>query len=209
MAGNALRCMGKYLYDNGKTDKLDITIETVSGVKRLKLFLHDGKVNSAKVDMGAVVLDPELVPVNLDGERVVGREIDSPAGKLKVTCSSMGNPHCTVIVPDVMACDVERIGKALGENKELFPEGVNVGFVQIIDRTHIKARVYERGTGETMACGTGACASAVAAVENGFCDKNEDISVRLPGGELTVRYTDDTVYMTGEAHEVFRGTVRL
>ncbi len=209
MCGNAIRCVGKYLYDNGKTDKLDITVETVSGVKRLKLFLHDGKVNSAKVDMGAVVLDPELVPVNLDGERVVGREIDTPAGKLKVTCSSMGNPHCTVIVPDVMACDVERIGKALGENKELFPEGVNVGFVQIIDRTHIKARVYERGTGETMACGTGACASAVAAVENGFCDKNEDISVRLPGGELTVRYTDDTVYMTGEAHEVFRGTVRL
>lgn len=209
MCGNAIRCVGKYLYDNGKTDKTDITIETASGVRKLKLFVRDGKVNSATVDMGAAILDPKLVPVALDGDSVVGREIDTALGTMKVTCSSMGNPHCTVIVKDVLTCDVEGIGKAFGENKRLFPDGVNVGFVQIIDRTHIKARVFERGSGETMACGTGACASAVAAVLNGYCDKNADISVRLPGGELTVRYSDDTVLMTGEAHEVFRGTVKL
>ena len=121
----------------------------------------------------------------------------------------MGNPHCTVIVPDVMNCDVEAWGKAIGENKALFPDGVNVGFMQIIDRSHVKLRVYERGTGETMACGSGACAAAVAAALNGKCDKDADIFVRLLGGELTIRYTDETVYLTGEACEVFRGTVRL
>lgn len=209
MCGNAIRCVGKYLYDNGKTDKTDIAIETASGVRKLKLYVRDGKVNSATVDMGAAILDPKLVPVDLDGDSVVGREIDTARGKMKVTCSSMGNPHCTIMVKDVLTCDVEGIGKMIGENKQLFPEGVNVGFVQVIDRTHIKARVFERGSGETMACGTGACASAVAAVLNGYCDKNVDISVRLPGGELTVRYSDDTVSMTGEAHEVFRGTVKL
>ncbi len=209
MCGNAIRCVGKYLYDNGKTDKLDITIDTMSGVKKLKLFARDGKVNSAMVDMGAVILEPKKIPVRLDGDSVVARTVETPVGRFEITCTSMGNPHCTVFVQDVMNYDVEKVGKVLGGNKDLFPDGVNVGFVQIIDRTHIKARVYERGTGETMACGTGSCASAVAATLNGYCDKNTDISVRLPGGELIVRYTDDTVFMTGEACEVFRGTVRL
>ena len=212
MCGNGIRCVGKYLYDNGKTDKLDITVDTLSGVRRLKLFARDGKVNSVKVDMGAAILSPDKVPVKLSPDengRVVAREIDTKRGKLNVTCSSMGNPHCTVFVSDVINYDVEGIGAMLGEDKSLFPEGVNVGFVQVIDRTHLKVRVYERGTGETMACGTGACASAVAAVLNGYCDIDTDISVRLPGGELIIRYTGDTVYMTGEAHEVFRGTVRL
>ena len=159
--------------------------------------------------MGAVILDPQKVPVNLDGDRIVAREIETPLGKVQITCSSMGNPHCTVIVPDVMNCDVEAWGKAIGENKALFPDGVNVGFMQIIDRSHVKLRVYERGTGETMACGSGACAAAVAAALNGKCDKDADIFVRLLGGELTIRYTDETVYLTGEACEVFRGTVRL
>lgn len=209
MCGNGIRCVGKYLYDNGKTDKLDITVDTLSGVKKLKLFARDGKVNSVKVDMGAVILDPRKVPVKLDGERIVDREIETPAGKMRITCTSMGNPHCTVIVSDVQNCDVEGLGKMLGENKALFPEGVNVGFMQAIDRTHLKLRVYERGTGETMACGSGACAAAVAAVLNGLCDKDTDISVRLPGGELIIRYADESVYLTGEACEVFKGTVRL
>ncbi len=209
MCGNGIRCVGKYLYDNGKTDKLDITVDTLSGAKKLKLFARDGKVNSVRVDMGKAELDPAAVPVNLPGDAVVEREIDTPKGKFAVTCSSMGNPHCTIVVSDVQNCDVEGIGKCIGEDKSLFPEGVNVGFMQIIDRTHIKLRVYERGTGETMACGSGACAAAVAAVLGGKCDKNTDISVRLPGGELIIRYTDETVYMTGEACEVFRGTVRL
>ena len=209
MCGNGIRCVGKYLYDNGKTDKLDITVDTLSGVKKLKLFAQDGKVNSVNVDMGAVILDPKKVPVSLGDEPVINREIDTALGKFNITCTSMGNPHCTIIVPDVQNCDVEGIGSCIGQDTSLFPEGVNVGFMQVIDRTHLKLRVYERGTGETMACGSGACAAAVAAVLNGKCDKDTDISVRLPGGELTIRYTDDTVYLTGEACEVFRGTVRL
>ncbi|MCH5163107.1 MAG: carbamoyl-phosphate synthase large subunit [Clostridiales bacterium] len=210
MCGNGIRCVGKYLYDNGKIpkDKLDIVVDTISGAHKLKLFAQDGKVNSVKVDMGAAVLDPKKVPVKLDGDSVVNRTIKTEKGEYAITCSSMGNPHATVIVPDVQNYDVESAAKAIGD-KKLFPEGVNVGFMQIIDRTHLKVRVYERGTGETLACGTGACAAAVAAVLNGYCDKDTDISVRLPGGELTIRYTDETVYMTGEAHEVFRGTVRL
>ena len=209
MCGNGIRCVGKYLYDNGKTDKLDITVDTLSGVKKLKLFARDGKVNSVKVDMGAVKLNPKAVPVRLAGDKIIDREIDTPLGKFNITCTSMGNPHCTLIVPDVQNCDVQGIGIAIGQNTSLFPEGVNVGFMQIIDRTHLKLRVYERGTGETMACGSGACAAAVAAVLNGRCDKDTDISVRLPGGELIIRYTDEAVYLTGEACEVFRGTVRL
>lgn len=209
MCGNAIRCVGKYLYDNGKTDKLEITIDTLSGAKKLKLFARDGKITSATVDMGAAILAPKKVPVKLDGDSVIAREVETPLGRFTVTCTSMGNPHCTIFVPDVMNCDVAGIGKMFGENRSLFPDGVNVGFVQVIDRTHLKARVYERGTGETMACGTGSCAAAVAAVLGGYCDKDTDISVRLTGGELVIRYTDSTVYMTGEAQEVFRGTVRL
>ena len=209
MCGNGIRCVGKYLYDNGKTDKQDITVDTLSGVKKLKLFARDGKVNSVKVDMGAAILEPQKIPVRLPGDSVIAREIETPCGKFEITCISMGNPHCTVFVPDVQNYDVEGVGRLLGDDRSLFPEGVNVGFLQIIDRTHVKLRVYERGTGETMACGSGACAAAVAAVLNGKCDKDTDISVRLPGGELIIRYTDETVFLTGEAQEVFRGTVRL
>ena len=208
MCGNGIRCVGKYLYDNHKTDKLDITVDTLSGVKKLKLFARDGKVNSVRVDMGKTEFAPNKVPVKLDGERIVGRKVETKRGEYEITCSSMGNPHCTVFVGDVQNLDVAGIGKAIIETG-LFPEGANVGFVQIIDRTHLKVRVYERGTGETLACGTGACASVAAAVLNGHCDADTDVFVRLPGGELIIHYTDDTVYLTGEAHEVFRGTVKL
>lgn len=208
MCGNGIRCVGKYIYDYGKTDKTDITIETLSGVKKLKLFVRDGKVNSVRVDMGKVSLIPETVPCKFDGDSVVGREIETSEGKFSITCSSMGNPHATLFVPDVQNCDVEKIAKAVVAT-DAFPEGVNVGFVQVIDKTHIKLRVYERGSGETMACGTGACAATVASVLNGYCQKDKDISVRLPGGELIVRYTDEAVYLTGGATEVFRGSVKL
>ncbi len=209
MCGNGIRCVGKYLYDNGKTDKLDITVDTLSGVKRLKLFVRDCKVDSVKVDMGAVVLDPKQVPVNLDGDCVIDRPIRTPLGTYNITCTSMGNPHCTLFVDDVMNFDVAGVGAAIGHNTELFPEGVNVGFMQAVDRTHFKLRVFERGSGETMACGSGTCAAVVAAALNGKCDKDTDISVRVLGGELIIRYTDDAVYMTGEAREAFRGVVRL
>ncbi len=210
MCGNGIRCVGKYIYDYGKTNKLDVAIDTLSGVKKLKLFARDGKVNSVSVDMGKAETSPRLIPVNLDGEAAVDREIDVKGCKRRITCTSMGNPHATVFVSDVQNYDVSGEGKAISDDKSLFPEGVNVGFVQVIDRTHLKVRVYERGSGETLACGTGACAAVVAATLVGHCDRDAEISVRVRGGELIVRYAEDgTVYMTGDAQEVFRGTVKL
>lgn len=209
MCGNAIRCVAKYLYDNGKIgDKREITIETKSGIKKLWLFVRAGVVNSAKVDMGAPEFCPEKIPVCLDGDSVINRKIKVGGGEYAVTCVSMGNPHCVIFADNVAQIDVAKIGRAI-ECDPLFPKRVNVEFVQVIDRTHIKMRVWERGTGETYACGTGACASVVAAVKCGHCDSGAQVSVRLSGGELTVQYTDDTVFMTGEASDVFKGVVRL
>ncbi|MCI8459514.1 MAG: carbamoyl-phosphate synthase large subunit [Clostridia bacterium] len=209
MGGNAIRCVAKYLYDNGKLgNKKEIEIETKSGVKKVWLFVRNEKVTSAKVDMGAPVLTPAKVPVRLDGDCVVDRRVTVGGAEREITCVSMGNPHCVLFVENVAQIDVEKIGRAI-ESDPLFPERVNVGFVQVIDRTHVKMRVWERGSGETYACGTGACAAVAAAVLTGRCDGDADVTVRLAGGELTVMYTADTVYMTGEAAEIFKGWVRL
>ena len=209
MCGNAIRCVAKYLYDYGKIgDKREITVETKSGIKKLWLFVRGEKVNSAKVDMGAPVLRPSAIPVKLDGETVIGRNVTVGGVAREITCVSMGNPHCVMFEENVGQIDVEKVGRAI-ECDPLFPERVNVEFVQIIDRTHIKMRVWERGTGETFACGTGACAAVVAAVLGGHCDRGVEVTVRLPGGELIIEYADDTVYMTGEAAEIFKGVVRL
>ncbi len=209
MCGNAIRCVAKYLYDYGKVgDKKELSIETKSGVKKLWLYVRGGYVNSARVDMGAPALKPSAVPVKLDGNEVVGRKVTVGGKEREITCVSMGNPHCVMFVENVGQSDVEKVGKAI-ECDALFPERVNVEFVQVIDRTHLKMRVWERGSGETYACGTGACAAVVAAVLAGHCDRDADITVRLQGGELTIRYAQDTVYMTGEACEIFKGVVRL
>ncbi len=209
MAGNAIRCVGKYLYDNGKIDKdeREITVETRSGVKRLYMFLRNDLVNSVKVDMGAPKFAPKEIPVSIDGFEVINREVDID-GKKTVSCVSVGNPHCVMFVDDVNNVNVPKIGVRI-ENDPLFPERVNVNFVQIIDPTHILLRVWERGNGETMACGTGACASVAVCVKAGLCSKGQDITVKVPGGELIVSYTGDTIYMTGETVEVYRGVVKL
>ena len=209
MCGNAIRCVAKYLYDYGKIgDKREITIETKSGVKKLWLFVRGGHVNSAKVDMGAPALAPSKIPVKLDGDKIVARKVKVGGAEYEITCVSMGNPHCVLFVENAGQVDVTAIGKAI-ECDPLFPKRVNVEFVQIIDRTHLKMRVWERGSGETYACGTGACAAVVAAVLGGHCDLDAEVSVRLLGGELSIRYTDETVFMTGEACEIFKGVVRL
>ncbi len=209
MCGNAIRCVAKYLYDYGKIgDKREITIETKSGVKKLWLFVRGGHVNSAKVDMGAPALAPSKIPVKLDGDKIVARKVKVGGAEYEITCVSMGNPHCVLFVENAGQVDVAAIGKAI-ECDPLFPKRVNVEFVQIIDRTHLKMRVWERGSGETYACGTGACAAVVAAVLGGHCDLDAEVSVRLLGGELSIRYTDETVFMTGEACEIFKGVVRL
>lgn len=204
MCGNAIRCVGKYLYDHGIVRKTTVTIETLSGIKTLELFLKDGRVDSAQVNMGPAILIPSEIPVNLPGERAVAVPVKIAGEEHTITCVSMGNPHCIVFGGDPYELDLPKIGP-LFENDPLFPERVNTEFIEVLDDHTLNMRVWERGSGETWACGTGACAAAVAAVLNGFCKKGKDISVRLRGGELTIRYTDEAVFMTGKAIEVFRG----
>lgn len=204
MCGNAIRCVGKYLYDHGIVRKTTVTIETLSGIKTLELFLKDGKVDSAQVNMGPAILIPSEIPVNLPGERAVAVPVKIAGEEHIITCVSMGNPHCIVFGGDPYELDLPKIGP-LFENDPLFPERVNTEFIEVLDDHTLNMRVWERGSGETWACGTGACAAAVAAVLNGFCKKGKDISVRLRGGELTIRYTDEAVFMTGKATEVFHG----
>jgi diaminopimelate epimerase len=208
MCGNGIRCVGKYVYDNGLTDKNHIKIETLSGVKDLELFVEDGKVQSVTVDMGKPILTPSLIPVDLDMDMVINEPITINGEIYKVTCVSMGNPHAVVFVEDTKDVPIEIIGP-LFENHEIFPNRVNTEFVQVIDRTHIDMRVWERGSGETLACGTGACASVIACILNGLTD--HEVRVTLLGGDLIVRYDEkvDIVYMTGPAVTVFHGEIDL
>ena len=208
MCGNAIRCVAKYLYDNGMVQKDEMTIETLSGIKSLKLYFQNGKVNSATVDMGPAVLEPSKIPVNLSGDSVISRPVKIAGKEYNITCVSMGNPHCVVFMDHLDNLDIERIGP-LFEYDPLFPERVNTEFITVVNKTTLKMRVWERGSGETWACGTGACAAAVAAVLNGYCPMNEEITVRLKGGNLSIRYTGDTVYMTGNAVKVFEGIVEV
>lgn len=210
MCGNGIRCVGKYLYDNGMTDgRTTITIDTLSGVKTLELTVKDGKIQSARVDMGAAILAPREIPVDMDGENVISAPIVVDEKVYHMTCVSMGNPHCVIFQKeDVDDLDLTRIGPKF-EHHPLFPERVNTEFVNVLPDGSLKMRVWERGSGETWACGTGSCATGVAACLNGFANKNEDIVVHLRGGDLTIRYTDETVFMTGAATTVFKGEIEI
>ena len=207
MCGNAIRCVAKYLHDEGIVNKLEMTIETLSGIKTVRLLQYNGQVKRARVDMGPACLESAKVPVNLPEEQVIGRKTEVAGGVYEITCLSMGNPHCVVFCSQVDTLDVEEIGPKF-EFAPVFPERVNVEFVKVLAPNVLKMRVWERGSGETMACGTGACAAAVAAVENGYCDKDTDITVKLLGGELIIRYTEQTVYLTGNAALIYKGTVQ-
>lgn len=208
MCGNGIRCVGKYMYDNGIVKKEEITIDTLSGIKTLKLKLKDGKVNFVTVDMGKAELRPAYIPVNLPGESIINKETDIAGNKVKITCVSMGNPHCIVFHDDLENLEIEKIGP-LFEKNSIFPEGVNTEFIKITGENSLTMRVWERGSGETLACGTGACATVVAATECGYFKKGEDIKVKLLGGELVINYTDERVLMTGPAKKVFDGTVEI
>lgn len=210
MCGNGIRCVGKYLYDYGMVDgKTQITVETLSGIKTLDLYPENGKVKTVRVDMGAAMLSPKDIPVYLDGERIVDAPLVIDEKVYHITCVSMGNPHCVVFVKeDVDSLDLERIGPKF-ENNPLFPERVNTEFVNILSDGTLKMRVWERGSGETWACGTGACAVGVTAVLSGLFKKGEDITVHLRGGDLVINYTDQTVLMTGPATTVFEGTIDI
>jgi carbamoyl-phosphate synthase large subunit len=208
MCGNAIRCVGKYLYDNGIVSKPKLSIETLSGIKTLELTLENNKTTAVNVDMGPALLNPREIPVNLEGETIVARTVNITGQPYEITCVSMGNPHAVIFHDDTDHFDLNSIGPMF-ENANLFPERINLEVAQMISRNHIKMRVWERGTGETLACGTGACAAAVAAVLMGYCDMYTDIKVELKGGELFIKYTDDTVYMKGDCVKVFDGTVEV
>ena len=208
MCGNGIRCVGKLAHDLGYVGGDTCSIEPLSGIKNLKFTLgKDGKVESAKVDMGAAILGAKQIPSALDGDSVIDYPVTVGGKEYKITLVSMGNPHC-VVFEDPDGVDLEKIGP-LFENNELFPERINTEFVKVVGKNELKMRVWERGNGETWACGTGACATAVAAVLNGYAEKNEEITVHLRGGDLKITYTDDTVFMEGGATLAFFGEVEI
>ncbi|NLZ25400.1 MAG: diaminopimelate epimerase [Clostridiales bacterium] len=208
MCGNAIRCVGKYIYDSGIAKKDVVYIETLSGIKRLELKIDGEKAVGATVDMGRAILEPEKLPALFTGESVINQSALFGGKEYAVTLVSMGNPHCVVFVDEVDNIEIEKIGP-LFERSPLFPERINTEFIKILARNSLQMRVWERGSGETLACGTGACAAAVAACLNGHCDKGETVTVKLRGGNLDIVYTDESVKMTGAAEEVFRGEVEV
>ena len=209
MAGNSIRCVAKYLFDNGFVHNKKITIETLSGVRELTLYTFSGKVGSVSVDMGKAVLEGALIPSTLTGEAVVDRSIEVGGQQYKVTLVNVGNPHCVVFCDKVDAVDIANVGP-LFEHADYFPQRINAEFVRVVNDKTLKMRVWERGNGETLACGTGAAASVVAAVLNGYCKPDEDITVKLRGGDLIVRYASDGhVTLTGSVRLVYAGTVEF
>lgn len=209
MCGNAIRCVAKYVYDRGMTDKTEIAIETLSGVKTIRVFTENGRVTAARVNMGAPILAAREIPTTFDGESVISQKLTVGETDCAVTCVSMGNPHCVLFVDDVEAPDLERLGPKF-EHHERFPDRINTEFVHTVSATEFDMRVWERGSGETLACGTGACAAAVASILNGRAERDRDIRVNLRGGQLVIRWhRNGDVYMTGPAEEVFSGEIEI
>ena len=204
MCGNGIRCVGKYVYDHGMTDQSEIRIETLAGIKELSLNVADGTVQSVRVNMGSPLLQPKDIPVLADGSQVIDEPIEILGSVYRMTCVGMGNPHAVVYVDDVDGLDLEKIGPHF-EHHPLFPDRVNTEFVRCLDKNTLQMRVWERGSGETWACGTGACATVVASALNGYTESRA--TVRLRGGELEIDWDRERncVYMTGPATTVFEG----
>lgn len=208
MCGNGIRCVAKYVYDYKMIDKEVITVETLAGIKTLKLNVENGKVKTVRVNMGSPIINAKDVPVISDKEKVINEPVVIDGKEYGITCVSMGNPHAITFVDDTDSLKIEKIGPGFEKN-EIFPDRVNTEFIQIIDRNTIKMRVWERGSGETLACGTGACASVVACVLNNLTDNK--VTVKLLGGDLKIKYDTDenTVYMTGPARIAFTGNIDI
>jgi len=210
MCGNGIRCVAKYVFDNGLTDKTSISIESMGAVKYIDITVKNGKAVSARVDMGVPVLEAEKIPVLSDKDRVINEKITVDGKEYKMTCVSMGNPHAVVFIDDSpKAFPLEKVGP-LFENNPVFPDRTNTEFIKVIDRKNLEMRVWERGSGETLACGTGACASAVAAIVNGLADN--EVCVHLLGGDLNISWSgneNESVFMTGPATTVFTGEIEL
>ncbi len=205
MCGNGIRCVGKFVYDNGIAQKDTITIETLSGIKTLEITAREGKAESITVDMGKAEFLPEKIPAIADCSKIVDTAVTVGGKEYNITALSMGNPHAVVFCDEIDNLNLEKIGPDF-EHHEMFPEQVNTEFIRVIDQNTLQMRVWERGSGETFACGTGACAAAVAAVENGYCKYDREIRVCLVGGDLFIMYkSDGTVFMRGGATTVFDG----
>lgn len=208
MCGNGVRCIAKYVYDHHLTDKTRISLETLGGIKYLDLNIKDGKVETVVVDMGEPVLTPKNIPVTVSGDQAVNVPLEVDGKVWYMTCISMGNPHAVVFVDNTKDLDLEKIGPKF-EKHPIFPEQVNTEFVHVIDRHTVDMRVWERGSGETLACGTGACATAMACILNHMTD--DEVLIHLLGGDLLIRYNRETnhIFMTGPAAEVFSGEIDL
>lgn len=210
MCGNGIRCVGKYVYDHGMTDQTTVTIQTKSGIKTLKLNVADGKVETVRVNMGAPILKAEQIPaISPSGSDQVIHEVIQVDGKeYPVTCVSMGNPHCITQMTDVMHLDIEKIGPAF-EHHPMFPDRVNTEFIEVLSPREVNMRVWERGSGETLACGTGACATAMACIVNGFTE--DQVTIHLLGGDLLITYDreENTIYLEGPATTVFTGEIEV
>lgn len=204
MCGNAIRCIGKYLYDNRIVLKDEIDIETLSGIKHLKLYIENGLVYKVSVDMGIASFEPKSIPV-ISNTKMINEPCEILGNTYNITAVSMGNPHAVIYLPEVSSLDLEKIGPSF-ENNKLFPERVNTEFVKIIDKNHLEMRVWERGSGETYACGTGACATVASSCINNIVNFNETIYVKLIGGTLEIKCEDDyRIIMTGPATKVYDG----
>lgn len=208
MCGNGIRCVAKYVYDYGLTDKTSISVDTKSGIKYLDLTVKDGKVEEVKVNMGAPILTTEKIPMIYHQEQVISRPLNVNQEVYEVTAVSMGNPHAIVYMDDVKNLDIKAVGPHF-EKHPAFPESVNTEFVRVIDRNTVEMRVWERGSGETLACGTGACAVAVACILNGYTE--EHVTVKLLGGDLKIFWDrkENLIYMTGPAEVVYDGEIKL
>ena len=208
MCGNGIRCVAKYVYDYGLTDKTQISVETLGGIKYLNLTVEDGKVSLVKVDMGKPELEADLIPIISEREQVIDEPIEVDGKEYHMTGVSMGNPHAVIYVDDVKGLDLEKIGPKF-ENHERFPKRINTEFVHCIDRQTVEMRVWERGSGETLACGTGACAVAVSSILNNLTDTQ--VTVKLLGGDLQIEWDreKDRVFMTGPATVVFDGVIDI
>lgn len=210
MCGNGIRCVAKFAYDHGIVRKKNITVNTKSGIKYLDLDIKNGKVSSVKVNMGSPILTAKMIPVVSDKEQVINQPLDVNGTIWNITAVSMGNPHAVTYVEDVDSLDIEKVGPMF-ENHIDFPDRINTEFVKVIDRRTLQMRVWERGSGETLACGTGACAVAVASTLNGLVDKDVPVTVKLLGGDLQILWNrqENLVYMTGPATTVFEGEIDL
>lgn len=208
MCGNGIRCVAKYVYDYGLTEKTSISIETLAGIKYLDLTVKGGKVELVKVNMGAPILEPQKVPVNLGADCCIAETLEVDGREYEITAVSMGNPHAVTYVEDTASLSLAEIGPGF-EHHAVFPEGVNTEFIQVLNRKEINMRVWERGSGETLACGTGTCAAVVSSVLNGLTE--EEVTVHLLGGDLIIWYdrAQNTVWMTGPAAVVYDGNIDI